>query len=147
MSSSYQIRLYERGDREQVTELWEKVFAYPTAHNRPDKSIDRKMDFQPELFFVAVDSAVVIGTVMGGYDGHRGWIYSLAVAEPARRFGVGRALMQHVEHALSELGCPKINLQVLVENEAVVAFYEDLGYDVEPRISMGKVLAPPGLKP
>jgi GNAT superfamily N-acetyltransferase len=56
----------------------------------------------------------VVGTVMGGYDGHRGWIYSLAVDPTHRRQNVGTTLVQRVEHALEELGCPKINLQILI---------------------------------
>jgi ribosomal protein S18 acetylase RimI-like enzyme len=77
---------------------------------------------------------------MGGYDGHRGWVYSLAVRPDLRRRGVGTALMRHVERALADLGCPKVNLQVLASNAATVAFYRGLGYDVEERLSMGKVL-------
>ena len=77
---------------------------------------------------------------MGGYDGHRGWIYSLAVAPRFRRRGIGTALVRHVEKALLGRGCPKINLQVLPSNSDVVAFYRKLGYKVEERISIGRVL-------
>ena len=82
------------------------------------------------------------GTVMGGYDGHRGWVYSLAVVPEVRRRGVGTALMRHVERELAVRGCPKVNLQVLASNAATVAFYEKLGYSVEERVSMGKLLRP-----
>jgi hypothetical protein len=77
---------------------------------------------------------------MGGYDGHRGWIYSLAVDPAHRQQKVGTALIRHVERALAEAGSPKINLQVHSANAGAVAFYEKLGYRVEERISMGKVL-------
>jgi ribosomal protein S18 acetylase RimI-like enzyme len=77
---------------------------------------------------------------MGGYDGHRGWIYSLAVSPTCRHRGIGRTLMQHVESRLLRLGCPKINLQVLTSNAATVEVYAKLGYRVEERVSMGKVL-------
>lgn len=92
------------------------------------------------LFFVAEvakPEAVVIGTVMAGWDGHRGWIYSLAVAEEHRKNGVGRALVLHAVKELKRLGCPKVNLQVMPENEAVIGFYEKLGFRSEERISMG----------
>ena len=85
----------------------------------------------------------VVATVVGGYDGHRGWVYAVATAPEQRRRGYARALMNTLEAALGELDCTKLNLQVREDNSAVVAFYESLGYAVEPRISMGKVLAPP----
>jgi ribosomal protein S18 acetylase RimI-like enzyme len=78
---------------------------------------------------------------MGGYDGHRGWIYSLAVSPPARRRGIGTALMRHAERELAARGCPKVNLQVLASNSGTVEFYKKLGYVVEERVSMGRLLA------
>jgi ribosomal protein S18 acetylase RimI-like enzyme len=75
---------------------------------------------------------------MGGYDGHRGWVYSLAVDPANRRKGIGTALMRELERRLKNLGCPKLNLQILNHNMGVVAFYESLGYKVEERVSMGK---------
>ena len=67
-------------------------------------------------------------------------MYALAVSPPARRRGVGTALMRHVERELAARGCPKVNLQVLAANAATVAFYLNLGYAVEERVSMGKLL-------
>lgn len=90
--------------------------------------------------FVADEDGQVAGTIMGGHDGHRGWMYSPAVAPRFRRRGLGRQLVRHLEQRLAEMGCLNINLQVLATNAAVVGFYEKLGYAVEPRISMGKVL-------
>ena len=94
----------------------------------------------PDLFLVAVDDDRVIGTVMGGYDGHRGWIYSMAVDERERHRGVGSVLMDEIEKSLRALGCLKVNLQVVPSNSGVINFYERLGFSVEDRISMGKRL-------
>ena len=135
-----EIRQFRESDRADVIALWNDVFAYPAAHNDPASAIDRKLAIDPELFFVAVVDSTVAGTVMGGYDGHRGWVYSLAVASNRRRQNMGSALMKHLEMQLSRLGCPKVNLQVYAENREVVAFYEELGYHVEERVSMGKLL-------
>ena len=134
------IRQFQVPDAPQVVELWLSIFAYPTPHNRPELAIQNKLAFQPELFFVAAEGDRILGTVMGGYDGHRGWIYSMAVNQAARRKGIGSALVRHLEAELRKLNCGKVNLQILVHNEEVVAFYEALGYHVEPRISMGKIL-------
>jgi ribosomal protein S18 acetylase RimI-like enzyme len=136
-----QIREYEPRDEVEVSALWDRVFAYPDARNQPANSIRQKMACQPELFFVATSEGRVIGTVMGGYDGHRGWIYSLAVSTECRSRGVGTALVKRVEAALTAMSCLKINLQVLEHNVGVVEFYERLGYKVEPRISMGKAIS------
>ncbi len=89
---------------------------------------------------VAVEDGKIVGTVMGGYDGHRGWIYSLAVDHRERHRGIGSALIDYIEQALKALGCLKVNLQVVASNSGVVEFYEKLGFSVEDRISMGKRL-------
>ena len=83
----------------------------------------------------------MIGTILAGYDGHRGWLYSVAVHRDYRRQGLGASLVRYAEQALTALGCMKINLQITGGNDAVVGFYEALGYGVEPRISMGKKIA------
>jgi ribosomal protein S18 acetylase RimI-like enzyme len=135
------IRPFDESDEAEVIALWVGVFGYPAPHNDPATVIRHKLAVQPDLFFVArLDDGLLVGTVMGGYDGHRGWVYSLAVGPSARRRGVGTALMRHVERELAIRGCPKVNLQVLASNEATVAFYEKLGYSVEERVSMGKLL-------
>lgn len=135
-----EIRPYIESDHEAVVAFWRKVFGYSAPHNDPVLVIERKLAVQRELFFVALVEGELAGTVMGGYDGHRGWIYSLAVAPRFQRHGIGTALLRHAEKALADLGCPKINLQVLASNSVVVAFYRKLGYGVEERVSMGKVV-------
>jgi hypothetical protein len=122
------IRPFQEADQSSVVALWTAVFGYSAAHNDPLEIIRHKLALQRELFFVAVRDGIVVGTVMGGYDGHRGWIYSLAVSPAVRRQGIGAALMNHVEQELERLGCPKINLQVVASNAAVVDFYKKLGY-------------------
>lgn len=126
--------------RDQVIALWKRVFGYQTAHNEPSLAIDRKCAVDDDMIHVAMIDGTVIGTILAGYDGHRGWLYSLAVLPEYRRHGVGSALVRHAEEALVRCGCVKVNLQILESNAEVVAFYEKLGYGVEPRISMGKRL-------
>jgi|SRR5581483_6485976 ribosomal protein S18 acetylase RimI-like enzyme len=124
--------------RSQVVALWEVVFGYDAPHNKPSLAIDKKISAKDGLFFVALAGALVVGTVMAGYDGHRGWIYSVAVSPSHRRQGIGTRLVSMAEQALTAQGCVKINLQILEGNASVTAFYESLGFSVEKRISMGK---------
>ena len=135
-----EIRSFEESDKASVIALWKNVFGYTEPRNDPATVIRDKLAFQRELFFVATLDGTVVGTVMAGYDGHRGWIYSLAVSSQFRQQGIGRALVERVERELAQRGCPKINLQVLATNAATVGFYSKLGYHVEERVSMGKVL-------
>ena len=123
-----------------VIALWKSVFGYQAPHNTPELAIAKKLAVADSLFFVAVERQAVVGTVMAGYDGHRGWIYSLAVHPDWRKQGIGSALLRHAEARLSALGCVKINLQILEENQSVQAFYSSHGYSTEKRISMGKKL-------
>jgi ribosomal protein S18 acetylase RimI-like enzyme len=111
--------------RDPVIALWEAVFGCETAHNSPSLVIDKKIAIDDGLFFVAV-------------DGHRGWIYSVAVHPNYRKQGIGSGLVAHAERALGQKGCMKINLQIMQGNEAVTGFYASLGYVEEQRVSMGK---------
>ena len=135
------IQYQDANHRGQVIQLWEEVFAYQTPHNDPALTIDKKLLAKDELFFVAEADGIVLGTAMAGYDGHRGWLYAIAVHPHHRNRGVGRDLVNHSEQALAKLGCLKINLQIVASNQATTGFYEKLGYQIEPRISMGKLLA------
>jgi ribosomal protein S18 acetylase RimI-like enzyme len=138
------VRVFEAGDREAVIALWRDVFPEYADASRPQRdpalSIANKMSMQPELFFVGTLGGEVIGTVMAGYDGHRGWVYSLAVTPALRGRGYGGALMKHAEHALATLGCPKVNLQILSVKTELRGFYEKLGYRMDEVVSLGKRL-------
>ena len=118
-----EIRVFEDSDGAQVSELWKRIFGDEADHNRPDNAIARKRKVQPELFFVAEEDGQIIGTAMGGYDGHRGWLYSIAVDDAYRRKGLGAELVRTVERTLTAMDCPKINLQIRAGNDAVAAFY------------------------
>jgi ribosomal protein S18 acetylase RimI-like enzyme len=133
-----EIRLYETADEAAVVALWREVFPDDPPHHDPAACIQLKVSEQPELFFVATRNRDVVGTIMAGFDGHRGWIYRVAVSPRHQRQGIGTALMRRAETELIALGAPKINLQVRSTNGQVAAFYEQLGYIVEERISMGK---------
>ncbi len=134
------LRRYQSDDRPAVIELWSDTWSDPASHNVPSEDIDRKLADSPDLLLVADDEGVVVGTVLAGFDGHRGWINRLAVDAAHRGQGIGRALVREAEARLSARGCHKVNLQIREGEACVVAFYESLGYRVEPRIMMGKLL-------
>jgi len=134
------IREFQPGDAEAVAALWHRVFQDHSRWRAPEAIFARRAGRQRELFLVAVRDGALVGTTLAGYDGHRGWLYRVAVAPEHERQGVGRALVREAERLLGQLGCPKINLQIEGENRAVAAFYERLGYAVEDRVSMGKAL-------
>jgi ribosomal protein S18 acetylase RimI-like enzyme len=140
MIGNLEIRPYLEKDEARVIALWEEVFPDSPPWNVPKDDIARKLKVQRELFFVADINGEIIGTAMAGFDGHRGWIYSLAVDEEYRKQGIGKALMKRVEKDLRAIGCTKLNLQVRSSNSGVVQFYKNLGYNIEDRVSMGKRL-------
>lgn len=136
-----QIRSYEAADEAAVIALWHAC-GLTRPWNDPKRDIERKLTTQPEMFFVVSDGDELVATAMVGYDGHRGWINYLAVAESHRRRGVGRMLMTEAERALTERGCPKLNLQVRSTNTEVLAFYERLGYGRDDVVCFGRRLIP-----
>ncbi len=105
--------------------------------NDPWRNIERKMADSSWGFLIAEDGDEVIGSVMAGYDGHRGWINYLAGLPSRQRKGVGTALMWRAAAFLQQRGRPKISLQVRDGNEAALAFYASLGYQDEPVTSLG----------
>ncbi len=134
------IRPFAPQDTEAVVALWEEA-GLTRPWNDPRKDIARKLAVQPDLFVVAEDDdGAIVGSVMAGYEGHRGWMNYLSAAHSARGRGVGRALVAHVEAELLALGCPKVSLQVRATNPDVVRFYEHLGYRVDETIDLGKRL-------
>jgi ribosomal protein S18 acetylase RimI-like enzyme len=137
------IRTYQAADRAQLVALWKLAFPNDPPHNEPNAVIDAKLKVD-QLLFVAEQAQQLVGSVMAGYDGHRGWLYSVAVHPRLRRRGIGTSLVRHAIEQLRRLGCVKVNLQVRATNSAVVAFYRSLGFSVEERISMGILLEKSG---
>lgn len=134
-----QIRAFEAPDEEEVVALWSRC-GLLRSWNDPRKDIARKQSVQRDLFLVAVVAGAIAGTLMAGYEGHRGWINYLAVDPSLRRRRIGRALMAEAELRLRQLGCPKINLQIRRGNREAIAFYERLGFREDLVVSFGKRL-------
>jgi ribosomal protein S18 acetylase RimI-like enzyme len=138
-AAKIEIRPFRPDETEAVVALW-KACDLIRPWNDPRKDIERKLGVDPELFLVAVEDELVVGAVMAGYEGHRGWINYLAVEPGRRRQGLGGELMATAERLLAERGCPKINLQIRSENADVIAFYVALGYRQDDVVSLGKRL-------
>jgi ribosomal protein S18 acetylase RimI-like enzyme len=150
----YRIRPFRGGDTDAVVALWESC-GLVRPWNDPRRDIARKLTVQPELFLVAepedTDDADatddthptgVVAAGMAGFDGHRGWVNYLAVRPDLQGSGLGRTLMAEFERLLTDLGCPKLNLQVRAGNEQVLGFYASLGYTDDRTVSLGKRLIP-----
>jgi ribosomal protein S18 acetylase RimI-like enzyme len=140
MSPQFVVGPYLEADEPVVTSLWNEVFADDPPWNEPSAVIRNKLQVQRDLFLVGTLGERVVATVMAGFDGFRGWVYHLAVVPGERRKGYGAAMMREAEKRLLAIGCPKVNLQIRATNTGAVAFYHELGYVVEDRASMGKLL-------
>lgn len=135
------IRAYHPSDEAAIIHLWQEC-GLTRSWNDPRKDIARKLTVQSDLFLVGAVDGVIVGTLMGGYDGHRGWINYLAVSPAHQRRNYATALMRAVERKLLEMGCPKINLLIRSGNVAVKGFYDSLGFHQDEVISLGKRLIP-----
>ena len=144
-----QIRLYTPTDEAAVINLWH-ICNLLRPWNNPRQDIARKLHEDASLFFVAAQDAravgsrtvnsCIVGSCMAGYDGHRGWIYYLAVHPEYQKQGIAKRLMDHAEEALQRQGCPKVELMVRSTNVQVVDFYEAIGYTQEPVTVLSKRL-------
>lgn len=131
------IRSFTTEDTEAVVNLWEQC-SLTVPWNDPRQDIQRKIAVQPELFLVGLLAGKVISSVMGGYDGHRGWLYYLAVDPEYQHQGVGKQIVTEIERRIKQRGCPKINLMVRTSNKKVIAFYRSLGYEIDEVVGLGK---------
>jgi ribosomal protein S18 acetylase RimI-like enzyme len=129
-------RPFQPADRESLVALWD-LCHLTRPWNDPHLDIDQKLARDAENLLILEEASLVIGSVMVGYDGHRGWINYLAVHPDHRRGGLGRLLMAAAEQRLRQQGCPKVNLQVRSDNPSAVHFYRRLGYAVDDVVSMG----------
>jgi ribosomal protein S18 acetylase RimI-like enzyme len=133
------IRPYQASDEQAVIAIWREC-GLTRPWNDPQRDITRKLTEQPELFLVAVDEQKPVGTAMVGFDGHRGWVYYLAVNPGQQRQSIGCKLMAEAERLLLERGCPKICLMVRSSNADVIAFYKTLGYAQDDVVTLGRRL-------
>ena len=118
--ASVLVRPFQEGDHVALVRLWSEVFPDDPPRNAPETMIRQKAGVQPELLIVAIEADRLIGAVMAGFDGTRGWIHHLAVDPSQRLKGVGASLVHAAEEGLRLLGCPKVNLQVRAENQDVI---------------------------
>lgn len=134
-----EIRVFRQEEIEEVITLWERCDLL-RSWNDPELDIERKLRHDADLFLVAVVAGELVGTVMGGYDGHRGSAYYLAVHPEYRGRGFANALMNRLEKKLIALGCPKLQLLIREDNAIVLGFYEKLDYQIGDTLLMGKRL-------
>ena len=133
---SLEIIRYDNEYQEALVDLWGKC-GLVTPQNDPVLDIQKKLDFQPDLFFLALVEGKLVGSVMVGYEGHRGWINYLAVLPEHQKQGFGRSLVEKAVEELQKLGCLKVNLQVRKTNLFVIEFYKHLGFKEDNVISLG----------
>jgi len=136
---NFKIRKFYPTDALAVIDLWQ-CCDLVVPWNDPQRDIERKLTDSPDLFFVGEIDDKLIASCMAGYDGHRGWVYYLAVDPDYRRQGLAAELMQHAEAALKALGCPKIDLMVRDTNQPVIDFYQRIGYKKDPVCVLSKRL-------
>lgn len=130
------VRKFQEKDRKSLIALWQQVFPDDPPHNAPSEVISAKLKVD-DLIFIAEQGDQIAGACMAGYDGHRGWLYAVAVLPEYRRSGMGTLLVTAALEELKTLGCIKVNLQIRPTNTAVAAFYQALGFATEDRLSMG----------
>lgn len=133
------VRALSPADRAAATAMWLAV-GLTRPWNDPADDFDRALAGPTSTVLGGFDSDALVGTVMVGHDGHRGWVYYLAVKPGLRGGGVGRLLMGAAETWLRERDVPKLNLMVRHDNAAALAFYARLGYADGAVTVLGKFL-------
>ena len=141
LMSNITIRPYSETDLNSIVSLWE-ICELSRPWNNPIKDIERKLTVQRELFLILEKNGEILGSVMGGYDGHRGSVNYLGIHPDHKNEGLGKLLMNRIEEELIKMGCPKINLMVRNSNLDVHEFYRVIGYEEQEVVVFGKRLIP-----
>jgi len=113
--------------REAAVALWHET-GLTRPWNDPVTDLRAALEGPTSTVLASVDEGRLDGTVMAGYDGHRGWLYYLAVSPAEQGRGLGKALVAAAEEWLQDRGAPKVQLMVRSSNAAVIGFYAALGY-------------------
>jgi len=141
------IRPIVDSDVESVIALWTQC-DLTRPWNDPVADIRRaRQTASAEIFIGTEEPGALIAAVMCGHDGHRAWLYYLAVAPNRQRQGLGRAIVEHAENWLRQQGAPKIELMIRDTNRDMTQFYESVGYRTEPVITMSRWLTTPTALP
>ena len=133
------IRDFREADRHHVLGLWE-ICALTRPWNMPDGDIDRAIHSREATLLVGLESGQVIATVMVGHDGHRGWVYYLAVAPDHQNRGRAREMLAEAELWRTMRKIPKVQLMVRTDKPETGRVYEALGYERQPVSVFGKWL-------
>jgi ribosomal protein S18 acetylase RimI-like enzyme len=138
------VRSYAPADFEKVVALWEAC-ELTRPWNDPASDIEFCVGSENSILLVGVagGESKIVATAMVGHDGHRGWIYYVAVAPEHQEKGGGREIMAQAERWLAQRGVPKAMLMIRETNKKVMGFYERLGYAVEERVVMARWLKKP----
>ena len=122
-----------------VVELWHEA-GLTRPWNDPDADLRRALGGPSSTVLAGIEDGVLSATAMVGHDGHRGWVYYLAVRADHRGRGCGRAMMRACEAWLAERGVVKLNLMIRTDNAAMRSFYAAIGYGVDDVICMSRRL-------
>lgn len=122
-----------------LTALWEAC-GLTRPWNDPARDARLAIEGATSVILGHRDVDVLIGSVMVGFDGHRGWVYYLAVAPGRRREGLGGLLMAAAEAWLRERGAPKLQLMVRTSNAEALGFYQALGLERQEVVTLGRFL-------
>ncbi len=129
-----QIRIMTMADYADAMALWHRTEGMGLRPADASEHIARYLERNPGLSFVARHGDQLIGTVLCGHDGRRGYLQHLAVDRAYRGQGIGRQLVQRVLEALRSLGINKCHLFVIKENQAAIAFWQHIGWELRQDI-------------
>jgi ribosomal protein S18 acetylase RimI-like enzyme len=132
------IREFRPRDGDALRELW-TTFGFRLIAD-DDAGLARFTARNPGLSVVAEDGSRIVGSVLGAWDGRRGWLYHLAVAPSHQRQGLGSELVRLVEGRMRDLGCPRVLVMVEAANEEALRFWTTLGYERRDTMLLGKPL-------
>ena len=133
------VRKFQRTDYSRLFQIWQEV-GLTLGASDTEPEVMRLLEHNPETCFVLEEDGLVVGCVLGGFDGRRGLVHHLAVDPKFQGRGYGRALMDELDRLFKEMGVVKYSFWIEVDNPQAIDFYQHIGYDLRDLITMSKTL-------
>jgi N-acetylglutamate synthase len=130
------IREMTIGDYAEVFDLWHRSEGVGLSDGDSRENIQQYLDRNPGMSFVALMDNNIVGAVLAGHDGRRGYIYHLAVDSHHRKQGIGRNLVDHCVNVMAESGIKKCHIFIFNENAAGIAFWKSIEWSPRSDISV-----------
>ena len=140
--SDFSLRSFGSADIAPALKLWREVPGLGIGLSDRPKDIVAFLQRNPDLSQVATSEDRIVGTLLCGHDGRRGFLYHLGVAPAFQRQGIGRTLVESCVARLEASGIPRTTIHIFATNESAIKFWQSIGWHFRPDLAVMQIQSP-----